>query len=308
MRFTGMFSFTNAFNQNWMLMESDAPYSSNTIRAVLNMADGEVVNFHDSRCLSLLYYYPAQHFTTPHHLLELVMKEPLLSKQAPDWLITDRSASLHELNAGQSEIPELPPCFPAISSGASSRGNNLRVLLKDYLLSQEEWGAGVGNYIVCEVMYRTGFHPLTCIGNITKEEDWKLIHSTVLEVMRRAIEVNADYTAPNYIKVFSRQISEEGNPVRRIAQGNRGTYYCPLTQVKFGSNTLIGTPEVIEPMKKFTNPWNLLPPDTALVLPASEQDLADQFKQVYSKKCHRIYLLDDPFAADFGLKVEFPDG
>ena len=115
--------------------------------------------------------------------------------------------------------------------------------IKSFLLDQSRI-AGLGNIYVCESLYLAGVHPARRCFTLNSGETARLVRG-IRKVLRAAIRHNgttfSDFMDPdgnrgenqNYLMVFQR----EGEacrccrePIRRIRQGNRSSFYCPRCQ------------------------------------------------------------------------------
>lgn len=146
----------------------------------------------------------------------------------------------HPLLSGLGPEP-LAPSFDGAYLAARARGR--RVAIKPFLLDQRVV-VGVGNIYASESLFRAGIHPRRAAGRVSRPRLERLVES-VRDVLEDAIRqggttlrdyVNADGT-PGYFRqelfVYERAGSacrRCGTPVRRLAQGQRSTYFCPSCQ------------------------------------------------------------------------------
>ncbi|MFA7056019.1 MAG: DNA-formamidopyrimidine glycosylase [Candidatus Cloacimonadales bacterium] len=112
--------------------------------------------------------------------------------------------------------------------------------IKSYLLDQNRI-AGLGNIYVCEVLYRTGIHPLTK-ANEVKPKQLKLLVTEIKAVLAEAIECNgttiSDYrrvddktgSFQNFLQVYGKDYCPEGHELGKVKIGGRSTYFCPICQ------------------------------------------------------------------------------
>ena len=115
--------------------------------------------------------------------------------------------------------------------------------IKPFLLDQRKV-SGLGNIYVCESLFRAGLHPRRRCFTITREEARGLADA-IRDVVRAAIRcrgtsfsdfVDSDGMAGGYqkrLRVFQREgksCFRCGNTIRRLNQGNRSSYYCPVCQ------------------------------------------------------------------------------
>ncbi len=105
--------------------------------------------------------------------------------------------------------------------------------------------AGVGNIYADESLWGAKIHPLTKVGDVTKNE-FKKLYSELREVMNLAIEkggstdknyVNAEGKRGTYMD-FARVFRREGQPCPRCSEtiikfkaAGRGTHICPQCQM-----------------------------------------------------------------------------
>jgi formamidopyrimidine-DNA glycosylase len=115
--------------------------------------------------------------------------------------------------------------------------------LKDFLLDQSHV-AGIGNIYSCESLWRARLHPRRRAHTLKPEEACRL-HKAIVSVLRRALECCL-HPAPNFrdpdwwfqgLETILRAYNQEGKPcrrcgepIRRIAQSGRSTYYCAHCQ------------------------------------------------------------------------------
>jgi formamidopyrimidine-DNA glycosylase len=105
--------------------------------------------------------------------------------------------------------------------------------------------AGLGNIYVCEALWRARIHPMKKGGKVTKPQLARLVPA-IREVLSESIRDGGstlrDYAAPDgelgYFATRFDVYGRTGEPcrredegkVRRIAQGGRSTWYCPVCQ------------------------------------------------------------------------------
>lgn len=112
--------------------------------------------------------------------------------------------------------------------------------VKTFLLDQRRI-AGLGNIYVCEVLYRTGIHPLLPTSKLDEIQIKKLIKEIKL-VLRQAIDCNgttiSDYrrvddktgSFQNFLQVYGKNKCPLGHDVHRIIIAGRSTFYCDKCQ------------------------------------------------------------------------------
>jgi formamidopyrimidine-DNA glycosylase len=115
--------------------------------------------------------------------------------------------------------------------------------LKDFLLDQSRV-AGIGNIYSCESLWHARLHPQRRAHTLRPEEPRRL-HKAIVSVLRRALECCL-HPAPDFrnsqwwfqgLETILRAYDREGEPCRRcgepihrIAQSGRSTYYCAHCQ------------------------------------------------------------------------------
>ena len=115
--------------------------------------------------------------------------------------------------------------------------------LKEFLLDQTKV-AGIGNIYSCESLWHARLHPRRR-AHALKPEEARRLHKAIVSVLRRALECCL-HPAPNFrdpawwfqgLEAILRAYDREGKPcrrcgepIRRIAQGGRSTYYCARCQ------------------------------------------------------------------------------
>jgi formamidopyrimidine-DNA glycosylase len=115
--------------------------------------------------------------------------------------------------------------------------------LKDFLLDQSRV-AGIGNIYSSESLWRARLHPRRR-AHALKPEEARRLHKAIVSVLRRALECCL-HPAPNFrdpdwwfqgLETILRTYDREGKPcrrcgepIRRIAQSGRSTYYCAHCQ------------------------------------------------------------------------------
>ncbi len=107
-------------------------------------------------------------------------------------------------------------------------------LIKPLLLNQS-LVAGLGNWIVDEILYQAHIHPMTRADQLT-EDEVNIIYEKMRYIVATAIEHEARYEDfPQDFLVTYRWLERDGHPlqaknIERIVVGGRGTYYCPDEQ------------------------------------------------------------------------------
>jgi len=129
-----------------------------------------------------------------------------------------------------------PELFHRLLKG---RRTPIKVLLLDQRVV-----AGVGNIYACEALYQAGIHPRRPAGSLSKERTGRL-HSAIVRVLESAIRMRGT-TVRGYVDAeglkggFQNQLAVYGRegllcfrchvPIKRVALGQRGTFYCPRCQ------------------------------------------------------------------------------
>jgi len=178
--------------------------------AVIRFSDTTRLEYRDPRRFGLLAAYEV---SRPEQIPEIrsLGKEPLSSGFNSVWL-----------------QPVLQSC---------------RQELKSFLLDQHKV-AGLGNIYACEALFLSGIHPARRCFHLDSKEIIALVDA-VRNVLQRAIRHQGTSFSDfidlegkpgrnqNYLKVFQREgeaCLHCGNPVQRILQGNRSTFFCSVCQ------------------------------------------------------------------------------
>ena len=116
-------------------------------------------------------------------------------------------------------------------------------LLKDFLLDQAHV-AGLGNIYSCESLWHARLDPRRR-ANTAKPQEVRRLHKAIVSVLARALECclhpAPDFRDPEWwfqgLETILRVYGREGKPcrrcrepIRRIAQGGRSTYFCGRCQ------------------------------------------------------------------------------
>jgi formamidopyrimidine-DNA glycosylase len=111
--------------------------------------------------------------------------------------------------------------------------------LKEFLLDQKRV-AGLGNIYSCESLWHAQIDPRRRVNSLNSQEGYQL-HKAIVSVLKRALECclhpAPDFRDPQWwfqgleriLRVYDREgkpCRRCGQPIRRIAQGGRSTYYC----------------------------------------------------------------------------------
>lgn len=112
--------------------------------------------------------------------------------------------------------------------------------IKNLLLDQSIV-AGLGNIYVCEALYRAGIHPANSPKRISRRRLATLIEE-IKAVLQEAIALGgttiSDYrqiddksgSFQNFLQVYGKTKTPEGQPVMRLKQAGRTTWYCVVRQ------------------------------------------------------------------------------
>lgn len=178
--------------------------------AVVRFTDGTELAYVDPRRFGLLRLYESGRLAEVPELRRLG-KDPLAPGFDGDWLWSRLSRSRREI--------------------------------KSFLLDQHRI-AGLGNIYVCEALFRAGIHPGRRCCGISRREAESLARA-VRGVLRAAIRHRgtsfSDFLdsegAPGGHQEFLQVFMREGERcrrcrslIRRLRQGNRSSYYCPVCQ------------------------------------------------------------------------------
>jgi formamidopyrimidine-DNA glycosylase len=160
-----------------------------------------------------------------------------------------RFGSLHWVTGDPLEHPLLAGLGPEpLGKGfdgayLAGRARGRKVAIKQFLMDQRIV-VGVGNIYASEALFRAGIHPRRAAGKVSAER-FERLAAGVRQVLGEAIRqggttlrdyVSADGT-PGYFRqklfVYERDgqpCRRCGTPVRKLAQGQRSTYFCPSCQ------------------------------------------------------------------------------
>ena len=146
----------------------------------------------------------------------------------------------HPLIAGLGVEP-LGPAFTPALLFAASRGRNVAV--KQFLMNAAIV-VGVGNIYASESLFRARVNPRLRAGRLSRAACTRL-YAAVRETLERAIDAGGstlrDYVGsdgePGYFQqayfVYGREgepCRDCGTPIRRVVQGARSTFFCPVCQ------------------------------------------------------------------------------
>lgn len=154
------------------------------------------------------------------------------------WTRQDPAA--HRLLVGLGPEPlgaEFNPGYVA----AMAKGR--KVAVKPFLMDQRVV-VGVGNIYASEALFRAGIHPKRAAGRIAERRLAALVDAvrvTLGEAIEQGGTTLRDYVDPDGRPGYFRQqlfvyeragqpCRQCAGPVRRLVQGQRATYYCPVCQ------------------------------------------------------------------------------
>jgi formamidopyrimidine-DNA glycosylase len=120
-----------------------------------------------------------------------------------------------------------------------------RVAIKQALLAGDIV-VGAGNIYACEALFRAGIDPRLAAGRVSGPRAARLLHE-VRAVLAEALEQGGSslrdfrdaHGSQGHFQLYTRVYGREGEPcrscgaqVRRIQQGQRSTFFCPICQKK----------------------------------------------------------------------------
>jgi formamidopyrimidine-DNA glycosylase len=169
--------------------------------------------FNDARRFGVLDYLPPSknEKRNAHKLLDALGIDPLSDALTPAWL----------------------------SQATAGRKTPMKAFLMD-----QKFIAGLGNIYVCEALFRAKISPKRQAGEVTAAEAKKLV-TAIRAVLGEAIAAGGsslrDYVQTDgelgYFQNKFRVYGREGapcrackNPIARITQSGRSTFYCPHCQ------------------------------------------------------------------------------
>lgn len=193
------------------------------VHVKIAFADGSALWFQDPRRFGLLKILSSQG----------VDREPSLSRLGPDPIATPPTGTALRALAGRSKVS-----------------------IKNFLLDQRRI-AGIGNIYASEILFRVGVDPRRQAGAVRPAE-WERIAREIPAVLREAI-AGMGTTFSTYRTIWNepgaygerllvydranQPCRRCGGPVRRIVQGQRSTFFCPVCQPRRGkvSYVLVGS-------------------------------------------------------------------
>ena len=151
-------------------------------------------------------------------------------------LVATQAADAHPLLAGIGPEPLGPDFGPALLKTAFKG----RLAPAKALLLDQRVVAGLGNIYVCEALFRAGIHPARAGGKVAAKT-LDLLAAAVPAVLQEAIAAGGsslrDHAAPDgtlgYFQKGFQVYGQEGNacpgcgnPVERIVQSGRSSFFC----------------------------------------------------------------------------------
>lgn len=181
-----------------------------------------------------------------HDHLVLATKDHTFALNDPrrfGWVDLVDTARLGEWPAFAAMGPEpLGDAFTPDHLRGAIKGRKQAIKL---LLLDQHVVAGLGNIYVCEALYRAGIHPRRAGGKVWRPALERLVPA-IREVLLQSIEDGGstlrDYARPDgelgyfatRFAVYGREgqacLSGDGGVIRRIVQGGRSTWFCPVCQ------------------------------------------------------------------------------
>ncbi|MDP3792248.1 MAG: DNA-formamidopyrimidine glycosylase family protein [bacterium] len=127
------------------------------------------------------------------------------------------------------------------SAGWRKRGNLKPVLMDPFFI------VGIGNIYSDEILWDSGYQPLTRVENL-KEKDLEKIYKSMLKILKIGIELKGDsmddYRLPSgekggyqnvqkaYQQTGKKCAKKDGGIIQRIRVGGRSAHFCPKHQVR----------------------------------------------------------------------------
>ena len=160
-----------------------------------------------------------------------------------------RFGSLHWVTGDPLEHPLLaglgPEPLDRGFGGAylAGRARGRKVAIKQFLMDQRVV-VGVGNIYASEALFRAGIHPRRAAGRVSAERFERLadgVRTVLGEAIRQGGTTLRDYVSadgtPGYFRQKLFVYERDGQPcrrcrtpIRKLAQGQRSTYFCPACQ------------------------------------------------------------------------------
>ncbi|MGH7729846.1 MAG: bifunctional DNA-formamidopyrimidine glycosylase/DNA-(apurinic or apyrimidinic site) lyase [Candidatus Eiseniibacteriota bacterium] len=147
-----------------------------------------------------------------------------------------------------------PVAEPPTGDALRAMARGTRRTVKDFLLDQRRV-AGIGNIYASEILHRAGIDPRTRAGRVPADR-WDAIARETTAVLKEAIERSGTtfsmyrtlWNEPgaygDQLRVYDRPgepCRACGTAIRRIVQGGRATFFCPVCQ-PLGTRARRGAP------------------------------------------------------------------
>lgn len=123
----------------------------------------------------------------------------------------------------------------------NKRGNLKPVLMDPFFI------VGIGNIYADEILWDSGFHPLSRVENL-KEKDLNKIYHSIFKILEKAIRAKGssvdDYRTPSgekgsyqnmekaYQQTGKKCFKKDGGVIRRLIIGGRSAHFCDVHQKK----------------------------------------------------------------------------
>ena len=160
-----------------------------------------------------------------------------------------RFGSLHWVTGDPLEHPLLAGLGPEPldrgfgGADLAGRARGRKVAIKQFLMDQRVV-VGVGNIYASEALFRAGIHPRRAAGKVSAERFERLadgVRTVLGEAIRQGGTTLRDYVSadgtPGYFRQKLFVYERDGQPcrrcrtpIRKLAQGQRSTYFCPACQ------------------------------------------------------------------------------
>lgn len=192
----------------YLILDGDEYKQLAHLRMLIHFSGGGHLVYQDVRCLGTINYYSAKD-SMPS--IDRLGPEPLSSKFTP--------MSLAEIL------------------------NKTTRKIKPVLMDQQRL-AGIGNIYASEILFHCRIHPER-LANKLRSAEVELLYKTIVSVLNQAIALQgtsfSDYRDvenqhgrfQDFLCVYQRDgqpCRECGEPVRKIIQGRRSTFFCPQCQ------------------------------------------------------------------------------
>ncbi|WVZ79247.1 hypothetical protein U9M48_026849 [Paspalum notatum var. saurae] len=195
--------------EQWVLVGNNSPVVADRLsilkRSDLQLDDGLEFSFTDKRRFARV------------RLFEDPETVPPISELGPDALFEPMSVDNFLDSLGRKKI-------------------GIKALLLD-----QSFISGIGNWIADEVLYQSRIHPLQTASNLPRE-NCEALHQTIQEVVKYAVEVDADCDRFPKEWLFHHRWGKKpgkvnGNKIEFITAGGRTTAYVPQLQKLYGTQS-----------------------------------------------------------------------